>query len=481
MLMNTEKTVRKQAKKVLEGNRSVIISEVMVTVLAFLTGLFAFSLAMSVAGLYDVKNPNQTQQMLTMIFGLVFFAFVVVCLPLINGVYRSVCNVVRGRECSPLDVFYYYKKPKLFFKSVILDVISVGLFFIISGLLNVFNYLSAVSDKIIDNSPSLTAVVAVLLVLAFIVSTAVVVVCYIIFVHYTFLAYGFNEHLPLGIYLPRMMAFSIKNFISTIKLFIGFIGWGALCFFFFPAFYAVPYFLTTSAMSAKCGSGKMAKAKKRFFFRPICEYAQREGIELVYIRSFHNANPFTINLIKELKRQVRHVVMEIPKDKFEHILEEQKAAQGVTLDQELSADSLLAVIDRSKALYRREIGQDFPEDVTQQLFLSIEAVFRSWNNHRAIVYRNLNKIDHNLGTAVNIQSMVFGNMGDDSGSGVAFTRNPSTGEKKLYGEYLINAQGTVVFLCHTRSGKNIIKQLLTFGSDIFHQYRHKEHALIAAL
>ena len=182
MLMNTEKTVRKQAKKVLEGNRSVIISEIMVAVLAFLTGLFAFSLAMSVAGLYDVKNPNQTQQMLTMIFGLVFFAFVVVCLPLINGVYRSVCNVVRGRECSPLDVFYYYKKPKLFFKSVILDVISVGLFFIISGLLNVFNYLSAVSDKIIDNSPSLTAVVAVLLVFAFIVSTSVVVVCYIIFV-----------------------------------------------------------------------------------------------------------------------------------------------------------------------------------------------------------------------------------------------------------------------------------------------------------
>ena len=88
-------------------------------------------------------------------------------------------------------------------------------------------------------------------VLAFIVSTAVVVVCYIIFVHYTFLAYGFNEHLPLGIYLPRMMAFSIKNFISTIKLFIGFIGWAALCFFVVPAFYAVPYFLTTSAMSAK--------------------------------------------------------------------------------------------------------------------------------------------------------------------------------------------------------------------------------------
>lgn len=99
----------------------------MVTVLAFLTGLFAFSLAMSVAGLYDVKNPNQTQQMLIMIFGLVFFAFVVVCLPLINGVYRSVCNAVRDRECSPLDVFTIIKA-KIIFKSVILDVISVGLF-----------------------------------------------------------------------------------------------------------------------------------------------------------------------------------------------------------------------------------------------------------------------------------------------------------------------------------------------------------------
>ena len=201
--------------------------------LAFLTGLFAFSLAMSVAGLYDSKNTeSDSADVLQCSFGSCYFCLLLLCVcRSINGVYRSVCNVVRGRECSPLDVFYYYKKPKLFFKSVILDVISVGLFFIISGLLNVFNYLSAVSDKIIENSPSLTAVVAVLLVLAFIVSTAVVVVCYIIFVHYTFLAYGFNEHLPLGVYLPRMMAFSIKNFISTIKLFIGFIGWAALCFF----------------------------------------------------------------------------------------------------------------------------------------------------------------------------------------------------------------------------------------------------------
>ena len=158
--------------------------------------------------------------------------------------------------------------------------------------------------------------------------------------------------------------------------------------------------------------------------------------------AMHTGNMwFACDTYRRFIQMFSDVVMEIPKDKFEHILQEQKAAQGVTQDQELSVESLLAVIDKSKALYRQEIEEDFPEDVTRQLFLSIEAVFRSWNNHRAIVYRNLNKIDHNLGTAVNIQAMVFGNMGEDSGSGVAFSRNPSTGERKLYGEYLINAQG----------------------------------------
>lgn len=251
MLMNTEKTVRKQAKAALEGNWSIVISQIMVTLLAFLTGLFAFSLAMSASGMYGVENPSQSQRILMTVFGLVLFAFVVVILPLVNGVYRTVCNVANGRKCSPLDVFFYYKKPKRFLKSIILDVISLGLFLIISGIANVFNYLNAVSTQIVESSPSLTVVMAILLVVAWIVSAVFTVVCYIIFVHYTFLAYGFNENLPLGVYLPRMMAFSIKNFMSTVKLFVGFIGWAALCFFVVPALYAVPYFLATSAMSAK--------------------------------------------------------------------------------------------------------------------------------------------------------------------------------------------------------------------------------------
>jgi len=135
------------------------------------------------------------------------------------------------------------------------------------------------------------------------------------------------------------------------------------------------------------------------------------------------------------------VVLEIHKHDFEQLLTQHKKKQGVTYDQEMSAETLRAVIDSYKELVLERTGSVFPEDPIEQLFLSIEAVFRSWNNDRAFIYRNLNKIDHELGTAVNIQSMVFGNMGNDCGTGVAFTRNPSTGENLLYGEYLTNAQG----------------------------------------
>ena len=135
------------------------------------------------------------------------------------------------------------------------------------------------------------------------------------------------------------------------------------------------------------------------------------------------------------------VVLEIPKHEFEYLLTQHKNQQGVLYDQELSASTLRAIINSYKKLVLERTGSPFPEDPTEQLFLSIEAVFRSWNNDRAFIYRNLNKIDHDLGTAVNIQSMVFGNMGNDCGTGVAFTRNPSTGENVLYGEYLTNAQG----------------------------------------
>jgi len=135
------------------------------------------------------------------------------------------------------------------------------------------------------------------------------------------------------------------------------------------------------------------------------------------------------------------IVLDIDTAKFEHILEQEKQTVGAKLDTDLSADDLQRVAEKFAELVRSETGHDFPTDPHEQLKLAIQAVFRSWNSPRAIAYRDFEKIPHDLGTAVNVQTMVFGNMGSDSGTGVAFTRNPNTGERALYGEYLPNAQG----------------------------------------
>ncbi|NRD80231.1 pyruvate, phosphate dikinase [Bacillus sp. BRMEA1] len=135
------------------------------------------------------------------------------------------------------------------------------------------------------------------------------------------------------------------------------------------------------------------------------------------------------------------VVLEIDSYYFEQLLEETREQKGYSSDPELTSEDWQEVIKGYKEIVKKHTRKDFPQDPKEQLFLAIKAVFNSWNNQRAIVYRRLNKIPDHLGTAVNIQSMVFGNMGNDSGTGVAFTRNPSTGEPILYGEYLINAQG----------------------------------------
>jgi pyruvate,orthophosphate dikinase len=135
------------------------------------------------------------------------------------------------------------------------------------------------------------------------------------------------------------------------------------------------------------------------------------------------------------------VVMEVKHEKFEHALTAKKDAKHVKFDTELTAADLKELVDDYKKIVMEEKGVSFPQDAKEQLKMSVNAVFDSWNNNRAISYRNLYDIPHNLGTAVNVQSMVFGNMGNDSGTGVAFTRNPSTGENKQYGEYLLNAQG----------------------------------------
>ena len=135
------------------------------------------------------------------------------------------------------------------------------------------------------------------------------------------------------------------------------------------------------------------------------------------------------------------VVMELSKKRFEEIIDEVKEAKGVKLDTELDAEDMKELVRRFKAFYKENLNEDFPQDTNIQLERAIEAVFRSWNNPRAIFYRKENDIPSSWGTAVNVQMMVFGNMGDTCGTGVAFTRNPATGENKLFGEFLMNAQG----------------------------------------
>ena len=169
------------------------------------------------------------------------------------------------------------------------------------------------------------------------------------------------------------------------------------------------------------------------------------GLNDVAVEGFakKTGNPrFAYDSYRRFIQMYSDVVMEVPKSFFEKIIDEMKEEKGVVYDTELTAEDLKELAARFKAVYKEAMkGEEFPQDPKEQLMGAVKAVFRSWDNPRAIVYRRMNDIPGDWGTAVNVQCMVFGNKGETSGTGVAFTRNPSTGEKGIYGEYLINAQG----------------------------------------
>ena len=180
-------------------------------------------------------------------------------------------------------------------------------------------------------------------------------------------------------------------------------------------------------------------------------------------------NPrFAYDSYRRFIQMFSDVVMDLPKHNFEVIIDEMKEKKGIKLDTEFSAEDLKEMVLHFKEYYRSAKKEEFPSDPKIQLVESVKAVFRSWNNPRAIYYRRMNDIPYSWGTAVNIQSMVFGNMGDDSGTGVAFTRNPSTGEKKLYGEFLMNAQGEdVVAGIRTPQTIDELKSVMPHAYDQF--------------
>ncbi len=185
-------------------------------------------------------------------------------------------------------------------------------------------------------------------------------------------------------------------------------------------------------------------------------------------------NPrFAYDSYRRFIQMYSDVVMEVGKDNFDRLMDEVKKEKGVTEDGDLNADDFKKLTELFKEEYRAKVGEDFPKNPVDQLFGSIEAVFRSWNNPRAIYYRRMNDIPSSWGTAVNVQEMVFGNMGETSGTGVAFSRNPATGEAKLYGEFLMNAQGEdVVAGIRTPQSIDHLKDINLEIYNEFHKYAY---------
>jgi pyruvate,orthophosphate dikinase len=201
------------------------------------------------------------------------------------------------------------------------------------------------------------------------------------------------------------------------------------------------------------------------------------GLNDVSVEGFakKTGNPrFAYDSYRRFIQMFSDVVMEIPKDKFEHVIDQIKAKKHVKYDIDLTANDMKEMIKQFKKIYKTAIGTDFPQEPSIQLMEAVKAVFRSWENPRAVVYRRMNDIPSNWGTAVNVQTMVFGNMGNSSGTGVAFTRNPSTGASGIYGEYLINAQGEDV-VAGVRTPQPIAKleKDLPHCYEEFISYAHK--------
>ena len=195
------------------------------------------------------------------------------------------------------------------------------------------------------------------------------------------------------------------------------------------------------------------------------------GLNDVVVESFakKTGNPrFAYDSYRRFIQMYSDVVMEVGKGYFEKLIDEMKEKKGVKLDTELDADDLKELARQFKAEYKDKIGTDFPSNPKEQLMGAVKAVFRSWDNPRAIYYRRMNDIPSSWGTAVNVQMMVFGNMGDTSGTGVAFTRNPATGEKKLFGEFLMNAQGEDV-VAGVRTPQTI-DQLKDISPEAYEQF-----------
>ncbi|MCC8078441.1 MAG: pyruvate, phosphate dikinase [Oscillospiraceae bacterium] len=210
-----------------------------------------------------------------------------------------------------------------------------------------------------------------------------------------------------------------------------------------------------------------ARASMPGMMDTILNLGMNDGVAAALVKLTGNPR-FVYDAYRRFIQMFSDVVMELPKSRFEAYIDAMKVARGVQLDSELTAADMQELVRQFKDYYRENQGTDFPQDPREQLLAAVRAVFRSWDNPRANVYRRMNDIPYAWGTAVNVQEMVFGNMGEDSGTGVAFTRNPATGEKRLYGEFLMNAQGEDV-VAGIRTPQ-AIERLREVNPDIYAQF-----------
>ncbi len=250
--MSTEKTIKNQAKKLLEGNWTTIITAVVVFCVALIIVQSISYAAMFAYGIFDL-NTFEIKASGKLIYALISAAGYLIFFllsPMLNGAYKTICNTAVSGSCEISDLFYFFKKGR-YLKTLFVNFFVFAIFSIFCMLFNIYGYASYFLDGILKENPSFDIIINILLVLSGAVTAVLIVLAYLVLVHYQLLAYAFDDNMSAAKYCFGLYAFSFRNLGAAIKLVCGFIGWIALCFFVVPAFYVLPYLMTSMAVSAK--------------------------------------------------------------------------------------------------------------------------------------------------------------------------------------------------------------------------------------
>lgn len=250
--MNTEKTIKIQAKRVLEGNWFTVITAVVAVLIGVILLEGISSLIMIALNTFDMNTLEIAEggTIKALVINFAMYCVMFLLSPVVNGVYKIVCDISKTGKSDITGLFYYFRNRK-YFKTLRVNFLILVVFMFFSSIFNVYSYVSLVSDAILKNNPSFDIIIDILLVLSWIITAVLITLFYIVFVNYSMLAYAFDDSRSVIMCTFGMYLFSIKNLGAALKLVISFLGWIALCFFVVPAFYVFPYIMTSMAVSAK--------------------------------------------------------------------------------------------------------------------------------------------------------------------------------------------------------------------------------------